>query len=182
MKNHHRSLIGLLRDNLICSPKRGAEIGVFRGETSLHLARAFPNCELICVDVWEPESIIDTTMGKQAQTKHRLPSFSMEEVRRCAGANLLQIPNCTIMKMESFAASKRIGNNELDFVFIDADHTYEKVREDIRAWWPTVKKNGILCGHDYGSPNKKWGVKKAVDEIFGSLVKTLPGRIWFVNV
>ncbi len=36
-----------------------------------------------------------------------------------------------------------------DLVFIDADHHYESVKEDIETWYPVVKKGGILCGHDF---------------------------------
>ncbi len=55
-----------------------------------------------------------------------------------------------------------------DFVFIDADHSYEAVKKDIEAWWPLVKDNGILGGHDYDHNNRGWpGVYKAVHEKFG---------------
>ena len=47
-----------------------------------------------------------------------------------------------------------------DMVFIDADHTYEAVKEDISLWLPLVRKGGILSGHDYGSYAE---VKQAVD-------------------
>jgi hypothetical protein len=50
---------------------------------------------------------------------------------------------------------------QVDMVFIDGDHRYESVREDIKDWWPHVKPGGVICGHDY--PNFD-GVKRAVDE------------------
>ena len=58
-------------------------------------------------------------------------------------------------------------DNSLDFVFIDASHEYEDVKNDILAWLPKVKRGGILAGHDY-YVNQDWfsGVKKAVNEIF----------------
>jgi Methyltransferase domain len=46
---------------------------------------------------------------------------------------------------------------------LDANHSYESVKEDIEAWFPKVKKGGLFAGHDY----IHWaGVKKVVDEIF----------------
>ncbi len=54
---------------------------------------------------------------------------------------------------------------ELDFVYIDADHSYHGVRGDLCAWFSKVQDSGIIGGHDYGHPNHP-GVKQAVDEFF----------------
>lgn len=51
---------------------------------------------------------------------------------------------------------------QVDFVFIDGNHTYPFVREDIANYWPKVKSGGFLCGHDYGHGHE--GVTRAVDE------------------
>ena len=53
-----------------------------------------------------------------------------------------------------------------DFVFIDANHSYEAVREDVAAWAPKVRSGGIVSGHDYypGKSYKQCGVIQAVDE------------------
>jgi len=40
-------------------------------------------------------------------------------------------------------------NETLDLVFIDGDHSYVAVREDIQAWRPFLRPGGILAGHDY---------------------------------
>lgn len=50
---------------------------------------------------------------------------------------------------------------QVDMVFIDGDHRYGCVRDDIKDWWPHVKRGGIICGHDY--PNFE-GVRHAVNE------------------
>lgn len=69
--------------------------------------------------------------------------------------------------MTSEKASKVVQNN-LDLVFIDADHSYESVKQDIELWAPKLKPKGILCGHDYATDAP--GVIKAVDEIFGEKI------------
>lgn len=73
--------------------------------------------------------------------------------------------NVTIYPVSSEEAAKLI-HGRFDMVFIDADHTYESVRADIKRWWPRLRKGGILALHDYGHDAFE-GVKQAVDEIFG---------------
>ena len=75
-------------------------------------------------------------------------------------------------------AVNNFKDNILDFVYIDADHRYEAVKADILAWLPKVKKNGWLCGHDYG---EKDGVTKAVDELFPD-AEIDTDYTWFVRV
>ena len=40
-------------------------------------------------------------------------------------------------------------DNFFDYIYIDAEHTYEAVKKDLRAWYPKLKKNGTLFGDDY---------------------------------
>ena len=51
---------------------------------------------------------------------------------------------CPVRKHPAFFEDER-----LDFVFIDANHSYEACLEDIRLWFPKVKPNGVIAGHDY---------------------------------
>jgi predicted O-methyltransferase YrrM len=65
----------------------------------------------------------------------------------------------------------------VDMVFIDADHSLEGVRCDIRIAWNLLCPGGMICGHDY-EPN--WpGVKRAVDELLGGHFKRGPGSLWY---
>lgn len=67
----------------------------------------------------------------------------------------------TPIRLTSLDAAKKYQDKSLDFVFIDASHEYDDVKNDIEAWYPKVKNNGILAGHDYPS----WdGVTRAVNE------------------
>ena len=68
-------------------------------------------------------------------------------------------------------------DNSLDFVFIDAAHDYESVKKDINAWYPKVKKEGIIGGHDY-----TWcdDVRRAVNEFFKNKTIYESQGCWFV--
>lgn len=70
----------------------------------------------------------------------------------------------TYHKAESSESAKLFQNESLDFVFIDANHTYEFVKRDILAYLPKMKKGAVIAGHDYNHHHP--GVIQAVDEIF----------------
>lgn len=50
--------------------------------------------------------------------------------------------------MDSESASSLFPDGSLDLVFLDADHRYEYIKQDIKLWLPKVRRDGILCGHD----------------------------------
>lgn len=74
-----------------------------------------------------------------------------------------------------------------DFVYIDADHSYESVKRDIELFWPGVSERGVLAGHDYAG---HWSddVTRAVNE-FAEEVNTnvylthepVGVRSWYIN-
>jgi hypothetical protein len=75
-----------------------------------------------------------------------------------------------VMKERSVDAAEYFTDGYFDFVYIDADHSYESVLTDIRAWLPKVRDGGMIAGHDYVESQP--GVKKAVHECFGTLKDT----------
>jgi hypothetical protein len=71
-------------------------------------------------------------------------------------------PRSKILRLPSVEAAKLFDFEELDFVYIDAAHSYQSCMNDIVSWYPKVRTGGILAGHDYQNDN--FGVKRAVDE------------------
>ena len=73
-------------------------------------------------------------------------------------------------------------DESLDWVYIDANHRYEYVKENLEIWTPKVKKGGICAGHDYDNPKsqgKGWNVKKAVDEFVPRYLLNIEGLVWW---
>lgn len=64
------------------------------------------------------------------------------------------------------------------FVFLDGDHAYEAVKEDIQMWAP--KCSHILCGHDYSEHFPD--VMRAVQECFPADVINVQGTVWWVDL
>lgn len=69
--------------------------------------------------------------------------------------------------MTSKEAAEHIPDGSLDFCFVDGNHAYKYVKEDIRLYLPKVKKGGLFGGHDIDLKND---VKKAVDETFDDFI------------
>lgn len=74
----------------------------------------------------------------------------------------------TLIEETSVGASEKFDNCSIDFIFIDASHEYEDVRNDLRVWLPKMKDGGIMAGHDY-IPTYP-GVVRAVDELWGDRI------------
>jgi uncharacterized Rossmann fold enzyme len=143
---------------------KGAEIGVFAGELSRRLL-ARPDLTLLMVDSWKAGAG-QAGLGDfhaeltQVQQDHYLG------VTR--SATDFAGERAQIRVLDSLEAARHIPDDSLDFVFIDADHSYEACKADILAWLPKIKPSGFISGHDYDNPDfPMWGVKQAVTEIFG---------------
>ena len=86
-------------------------------------------------------------------------------------------PNVVKMKMTSKEAAGYFHDNLFDFIYIDANHTYEFAKEDLDLWWPKVKCGGYFGGHDY---NMADSVGRAVNEKFGH-GGMFPDSSWLVR-
>jgi len=75
-------------------------------------------------------------------------------------------PQLRILRTSSLEAVKIFPKRYFDLVFIDSDHFYEPLKQDIKNWLPLVRKGGMISGHDYGSKRFP-GCTEAVDDCFG---------------
>jgi len=142
--------------------ERLCEIGVRRGINFSNLIKCKPKLA-VAVDCWEevPGKPEYNDLGEsQQQLDGEYNSFMME---------FGVLPNVRVVREFSIEAAKMFPDGYFDFVYIDAAHTYEEVLLDCKAWYPKIKKNGILAGHDYFPDERIWrglpcGVYQAVNE------------------
>jgi hypothetical protein len=139
--------------------KVGAEIGVYKGGFSEMLCLQNPGVRLFCIDPWKVYDSEDPE--PYAQNQEALDSFYQEAVDR------LSKYHCTIIRKPSMEAIKLFEPESLDFVYIDANHSYNNMKEDIEGWSKIVRKGGIVSGHDYGHfkhKDRNLGTKRAINE------------------
>jgi hypothetical protein len=166
-------------------PLRGAEVGVFVGRLSQYILRSLPTLQLIMLDQWCPpppgssyatsgDKVADMTSDQHAQNK----AAAMARVQ-------FALSRVQVMHMESADAAVKVAAGSLDFVFIDADHTYAGCLRDIGLWYPKVRPGGLVAGHDIDNPIcDRWGVRRAVSEYLSPLGVSFTvggGYTWFAT-
>lgn len=145
----------------------GAEVGVWEGEYAEVLCKANPSLHLLCVDRWAPyPGYLDH------QTPEELASAYQTAVNR------LRPHRVSLMKMSSLEAAQRVPDRSLDFVYLDANHTFDGLTADLEAWTPKVKVGGRIAGHDYHQFRRSRGIR--VIEAVHAYTTAHGIRPWFV--
>ena len=138
-----------LRDLTLNASKKNAifvEVGSWKGHTASILGEIAKKGggQVYCIDTWkgtfgEPTEAGEFAFGYPTDSfavfQHNIEAFELTKV-------------VTPLIMESATATTIFSDGIADMVFIDADHRYKGVKQDIELWWPKVKVGGILCGHD----------------------------------
>ena len=116
----------------------GAEIGTQYGLFAKQIAKGWCG-KIVCVDLWADLDIF------------AIASSNLED------------PRFLLYRQDSIEAASNFADGGFDWVYIDADHHYENVKQDLEAWYPKVREGGIVAGHDYVD-YADMGVIQAVDE------------------
>lgn len=131
------------------------EVGCYAGESAIQFLQSNRIKKYYAVDLWD-------FLGKEDST-NQANQYNMSIVESWFDERTKPYQHLiTKLKMPSQAAYNLIPDNTIDIVYIDANHDYEYVRDDIKYSLPKLKTTGIVSGHDYYMP----GVKKATNEFF----------------
>jgi hypothetical protein len=155
--------------------KNGAELGVWYGETFKYLVNNCPELTMLGVDLYEPQPDNDGPQKYYPGEHGHLWEHDVyynDMMKFCSKTN----GRASIFKGTTTDAAKTVEDESLDFVFIDADHSFRGVDTDITHWYSKVKPGGYIIGHDI-----HWiGVKEAVEKHFGTDYHTADDFIWYV--
>lgn len=145
------------------------EVGVFLGEYADVIRQKLDReaLRLWLVDLWSVEGnqgYFATVPGELADAYSKvLDRYGTDQ-------------KVTLLKMSSAEASKQFPDQTFDLIYLDADHTFASVFEDIKLWLPKLKKGGFIAGHDFNpdlsnSSTASFGVNQAVNAFFGDRIR-----------
>lgn len=125
---------------------RAAEIGVYRGEfAAKNLQRWKGDYYAVDAWAWRPGDPGDKNYQEDAAN-----DANMNATRTAvafAGSRVKMIQSLSV------AAAASFPDEYFDWVYVDALHTPQAMHEDLNAWWPKVRKGGLITGDDYGDAN-----------------------------
>jgi cephalosporin hydroxylase len=152
--HHGNRILELIEEH---RPKVCVELGTWQGASAIPVALSVRRWggTLTCVDTWAGE--LNEDGGSEAgRSPIMLLSCARRMVEMGVSANVRLVPSTT-------AAAAKFWSEPIDFLYIDADHSYLGVWSDLVAWAPHVKSGGLIVGDDYGNQFYP-GVKQAWDE------------------
>ncbi len=140
----------------------GAEIGVYRGGFSRQIFDLCSPAMLYCIDSWEPYKAYELD-----SLCHTNQPDNMEATKN-EMKDAIVAKRCEVIKGYSSMVAKG-WVVPLDFLFLDSNHAYEFVIEDLIAWSPHIKGGGVIMMHDHtdtsaGAIAMKFGVVRACTE------------------
>lgn len=147
--------------------KVGAEIGVFRGEFSEKICKA--GLKLYAIDPWVTDKdYIERFTKEDMNTNLKIAKKRLEPY------------GAVIMQKTSMEAVREFEDNSLDFVYIDGNHGFKFVTEDIFEWSKKVRPGGAISGHDYYYSAGKEILRLDVRHVVDAYAKAIRLKSWYV--
>jgi peptidoglycan/xylan/chitin deacetylase (PgdA/CDA1 family) len=169
MRQQVRTLTRALKDR---PHAVGAEIGIFRGIFAQQILTHLSGIEkYYCVDPWkvsDKEHILTLQRNSVERTSNHEALFKQFKNRTKSWEKKI-----VILRHFSQDALIYVPDGSLDWVFIDACHSYNHSKADIIGWSKKVKVGGIISGHDFVDPGLRKGVVRKVPFGVGKAVEEL---------
>lgn len=129
-----------------------AEIGVWKGDFSQQIQTLTSPKKLHLIDPWEFQSEFPDRMYGGYVAKNQL---DMDNIYEGVRKRFNNYPNVLLHRGKSEKVLQEFEDAYFDWVYIDGNHYYEYVLNDLRLCLSKVKPGGTIAGDDY-----KWGEKE----------------------
>ena len=152
----NKGVLKFIKNNAVC-----VEVGVWKGDLSRHIAQ-LPISELHLIDPWQTINDVEGRLHNTEQEK-------LDRIYRMVRRRFSFDKKVKLTRNFSSEAMSDFEDNSIDWIYIDGNHSYQYVKEDLNGWWPKIKSGGYMCGDDYINGKHQieklqFGVVQAVDE------------------
>ena len=126
------------------------ELGSCFGLSSMIIARALkdkPDAKIYCIDAWEGDgsSVFESTREFVKSKAHEGVGFFDIFKKNMETSGYLE----SVTPVQAYTNEAVKNWSELaDIIFVDADHSYEGVRRDVKDWKDLVNIGGHILMHD----------------------------------
>ena len=148
--------------------KVGAEIGVDKGVYSEAFGKV--GLKLYAIDPWRVYSDYNHPKGQK-----RLDFLYEHTLRTVAPYNI------HVIRKDSMEALEDFEDESLDFVYIDANHAFRYIADDIFEWAKKVREGGVVSGHDYAQGLNLHWQKIHVRYVVNAYVDCFKIQNWYLT-
>lgn len=150
MKENRDFILSFIKEGDVC-----IEIGTWRGEFAKKISNTKLQ-KLYLIDPWKTQDY----KGRW----YSIPQVKMDKIYENVKKTFHDDKRIQIVR--DFSENINFEKNSIDWIYIDGDHSYEKVKADLNKFYEFLKPNGYLIGDDYNwkHPSCKKGPGPAVQE------------------
>jgi predicted O-methyltransferase YrrM len=147
-------MLALLAD-LARGKQTVVEIGSWLGRSAVAMAQTCAGT-VYCVDTWHGDAGTQAQAGPVDDPLAHYRKFLAHIAQ--AGVSYKIAP----LFQDSRQAHALFARTPIDLLYIDSDHAYNSVWDDLSNWTPLLAPDGVVCGDDYNYVS----VKQAVESFF----------------
>jgi SAM-dependent methyltransferase len=178
MRTEGNGLIDLIND--LPSDLIMAEIGCYAGESMEMFQSSGKIKKYYAIDIWDvPNAYRNEVLNPIKKENSKLVYENIGKAEKLFNKKIKKYNNIIKLKMDFKTALKKL--EPLDFIYIDAEHTYNALMNDISYAKKIIKNGGIIAGHDYSKGFD--GIVKAVNESFLNYkIKKYRDSSWLIKL
>lgn len=131
------------------------EVGVHQAALAVRLLREHPQLQYLGIDPYR--GYYEGRKSEEGPKRYGAPEHYRSSLRRLRQfgqrAHLCRSTSMQASKGPLHSCRSRWAAANLDAVFIDGEHDFASVDQDLRLWAPRVRPGGLVAGHDYRLPH-----------------------------
>lgn len=147
------------------------EIGSYQGESTAIFRKNFIDSKIYAVDPW---------INNYDDRETSINAYNVLDIESNFDT-ITKRSNITKVKMFSCDFANIIADNSIDFIYVDGDHSYNGVKNDLLCWKNKIKIGGFIGGHDYNEMQADT-VVKAISEVFPNSYVNLFNVSWLIKI